>query len=142
MANLTFDDGEPIDISKLQNLYDLVLELQGEVSKTTFQNQNVKETPLVYAGTITSIKIPKAGVLSSPAIIDYSAAKFEASARPRVIVTPRLSSSNVKPGSLTYFVNDVTSSNAKIVMSTTSKDLEGTTVAFDFIAIHMRQTTT
>ena len=37
MANLTFDDGEPIDISKLQNLYNLVLDLQGEVSKTTFQ---------------------------------------------------------------------------------------------------------
>jgi hypothetical protein len=141
MANLTFDDGEPIDISKLQNLYDLVLELQGEVSKTTFQNQNVKETPLVYAGTITSIKIPKAGVLSSPAIIDYSAAKFEASARPRVMVTPRLSSSNVKPGSLTYFVTDVTSSNAKIIMSTTSKDLENTTIAFDYVIVHMRQTT-
>ena len=75
MANLTFDDGEPIDISKLQNLYNLVLDLQGRIP-TTYQNQNVKETPIVYAGTVTSIKIPKAGVMSSPAIIDYSAAKL------------------------------------------------------------------
>ena len=141
MANLTFDDGEPIDISKLQNLYNLVLDLQGEVSKTTFQNQNVKETPIVYAGTVTSIKIPKAGVMSSPAIIDYSAAKLEASAKPRVVVTPRVTSSNLKPGSLTYFVTDVTSSSAKIIMSTTTKELENTTIAFDYVMVYMKQTT-
>lgn len=140
MANLTFDDGEPLDISKLQNLYNLVLDLQGQVSKTTFQNQDVKQTPLVYAGTITSVKVPKAGVLSSPVIIDYSPAKFEASARPRVVVTPRVTASNLKPGSLTYFVTDVTSSSAKIVLSTTTKDLENTTIAFDYIVVYMQQT--
>ena len=140
MANLTFDDGEPIDISKLQNLYNLVLDLQGRIP-TTYQNQNVKETPIVYAGTVTSIKIPKAGVMSSPAIIDYSAAKLEASARPRVVVTPRVTSSNLKPGSLTYFVTDVTSSSAKIIMSTTTKELENTTIAFDYVMVYMKQTT-
>jgi hypothetical protein len=140
MANLTFDDGEPIDISKLQNLYNLVLDLQGRIP-TTFQNQNVKETPIVYAGTVTSIKIPKAGVMSSPAIIDYSAAKLEASAKPRVVVTPRVTSSNLKPGSLTYFVTDVTSSSAKIIMSTTTKELENTTIAFDYVMVYMKQTT-
>lgn len=140
MANLTFDDGEPIDISKLQNLYNLVLDLQGRIP-TTYQNQNVKETPIVYAGTVTSIKIPKAGVMSSPAIIDYSAAKLEASAKPRVVVTPRVTSSNLKPGSLTYFVTDVTSSSAKIIMSTTTKELENTTIAFDYVMVYMKQTT-
>ena len=140
MANLTFDDGEPIDISKLQNLYNLVLDLQGRIP-TTYQNQNVKETPIVYAGTVTSIKIPKAGVMSSPAIIDYSAAKLEASARPRVVVTPRVTSSNLKPGSLNYFVTDVTSSSAKIIMSTTTKELENTTIAFDYVMVYMKQTT-
>jgi hypothetical protein len=37
MSNLTFDDGEPIDISKFQNLYKLVLDLQGDVASNTIQ---------------------------------------------------------------------------------------------------------
>jgi len=141
MANLTFDPGEPIDISKLQNLYNLVLDLQGQISKTTYQNQDVKQTPLVYAGTTASVKIPKAGVLSGPAIIDYSVAKFEASAKPRVIVTPRITASNLKPGSLTYFVTDITSSSAKIIFSTTTKDLENTSISFDYVVVYMKTTT-
>ena len=141
MANLTFDDGEPLDISKLQNLYNLVLDLQGQISKTTYQNQDVKQTPLVYAGTTASVKIPKAGVLSGPAIIDYSVAKFEASAKPRVIVTPRITASNLKPGSLTHFVTDITSSSAKIIFSTTTKDLENTSISFDYVVVYMKTTT-
>lgn len=138
MSNLTFDDGEPIDVSKLQALYQEVLTLKGEVAKNTIQNQNVRLTPITYASSTTEgIKL-KLDVVGS-IVIDYSAAKFEAGAKPSVIVTPRISTiDKVKAGSFSYFVTDVTSSSAKIAAYSNGKTLDGATINFDYIVVYMR----
>lgn len=138
MSNLTFDDGEPIDISKFQNLYKLVLDLQGDIASNTIQNQNIKLIPVVYSGSTSGGLVLKSTVGSIT--IDYSAASLEAGARPNVVVTPRLSTvDKVKPGAFSFFVTDVTSSSAKIAAYATSKILEGSTINFDYIVVYMKQ---
>lgn len=137
MTNLTFDDGEPIDITKLQNLYQLVLDIKGEMSKNTIQNQNVKLTPFTYAGKVTYIKID-----STPKVVtklDYSAAKFDANAVPIIVVTPSASSTNLDTTDIRFYITNITSATADLVAKYTGTAKQ-TTASFNFIAVHMKQT--
>lgn len=139
MTNLTFDDGEPIDITKLQNLYQLILDVKGEVDKNSIQNQNVKLTPFIYADKVTYIKVND--VAKVVAKLDYSAAKFDANAVPTITVTPSASASNLDTTDIRYYVTNVTSATADLVAKYvgTAKSKE-TTASFNYIVVHMKQT--
>lgn len=138
MSNLTFDDGEPIDITKLQNLYQLVLEVKGEIDKNSIQNQDVKLTPVIYAGKITSVLVKES---MGQETLDYRIAKFFANETPFIAVTPVASASNADTTDIRFFVSNIGSQEAKLnhryVGSAKNKT---TTASFHFIAIVMRQT--
>ncbi len=139
MTNLTFDDGEPIDISKLQNLYQLVLDIKGEVDKNSIQNQNVKLTPFTYADRTAMVQITdKATIVTK---LDYTPAKFDANAVPIVIVTPQAGPGNLDTTDIDYYVTNVNSSSADLVARYTGTAKSKTTNGrFNFIAVHMKQT--
>lgn len=139
MSNLTFDDGEPIDITKLQNLYQLVLDVKGQIDKNSIQSQGVKLTPFIYASKVTNISINDTA--KKVADLDYSAAGFFANETPFVTVTPSASSSNLDTTDIRFFISNITSGKAelyaKYVGSAKSKT---TTASFHFVAVVMRQT--
>lgn len=139
MANITFDDGEPIDITKLQDLYRLILALQGELNAMKIQTQSVKLTPLVFANKITNVSINDVAKVVTK--LDYSIAKFDANAIPTIVVTPSASSTNLDTTDIQYYVTNVTSSSADLIAKYigTAKS-KTTTASFNFIAVHMKQT--
>ncbi len=112
MTNLTFDDGEPIDVAKLQNLYQLVLDIKGEIAKNSIQNQGVKLTPFIYASKVTYISIND--VAKKVADLDYSAAGFTANETPVVSVTPSASAGNLDTTDIRFYISNVTSSKAEL----------------------------
>lgn len=139
MTNLTFDDGEPIDITKLQNLYQLVLDLKGEIAKNSIQSQGVKLTPFIYAGKVASVSIND--VAKKVADLDYSAANFFANETPFITVTPSASSSNLDTTDIRFYISNVTSGRAELYAKYVgSAKNKTTTASFHFIAVVMRQT--
>lgn len=139
MANLTFDDGEPIDITKLQSLYQLILSLQGELAAMKIQTQNVKLTPLIFANKVTNITVNDVAKVVTK--LDYSIAKFDANAIPTIVVTPSASASNLDTTDIRYYVTNVTASSADLIAKYvgTAKS-KSTTASFNYVAIHMKQT--
>ena len=139
MTNLTFDDGEPIDITKLQNLYQLVLDIKGEIAKNSIQSQGVKLTPFIYASKVTYISVND--VAKKVADLDYAAAGFFANETPFISVTPSASSGNLDTTDISFFVSNITSSKAELYAKYTgSAKTKTTTASFHFIAVVMRQT--
>lgn len=139
MTNLTFDDGEPIDITKLQNLYQLVLDIKGEIAKNSIQSQGVKLTPFIYAGKVASVSIND--VAKKVADLDYSAANFFANETPFITVTPSASSSNLDTTDIRFYISNVTSGRAELYAKYVgSAKNKTTTASFHFIAVVMRQT--
>jgi hypothetical protein len=139
MSNLTFDDGEPIDITKLQNLYQLVLDVKGQIDKNSIQSQGVKLTAFTYASKVSSITVN--ATAKKVADLDYSAAGFFANETPFISVTPVAGAGNLDTTDIRFYVSNITSGKAelyaKYVGSAKSKE---TTASFHFIAVVMRQT--
>lgn len=139
MANLTFDDGEPIDITKLQSLYQLILGLQGELAAMKVKSQNVVLTPIIYAGKVTNRVITS--TVSPVATLDYSVLNLPASTIPVVVITPSASASNTDTTDIEYFLTNITSRDAVVMAKYTGAAKSKTTTAsFNFVAVHMKQT--
>jgi hypothetical protein len=138
MTNLTFDDGEPIDITKLQNLYQLILDVKGEVAKNSIQNQNVTLTPVVYAAKIGGLRITDQ---VKDFRINYTEAQIPSNVTPIVVVTPTAGVDNVDTTDISYYVTDIRSNEAIIKAKYTgSAKSKATTGGFNYIVVYMRTT--
>lgn len=139
MTNLTFDDGEPIDITKLQNLYQLVLDIKGEIAKNSIQSQGVKLTPFIYAGKVASVTVTAEA--KKVAELDYAAANFFANETPFISVTPSASPGNLDTTDIRFYISKVSSGSAELYAKYVGSAKNKTTIAsFHFIAVVMRQT--
>lgn len=136
MTNLTFDDGEPIDITKLQNLYQLILDVKGEVAKNSIQNQNVTLTPVVYAAKIGGLQITDQ---VKEFRINYTEAQIPSNVTPIVVVTPTAGVDNVDTTDISYYVTDIRSNEAIIKAKYTGSAKSKTTKGgFNYIVVYMR----
>jgi hypothetical protein len=134
--NLTFDDGEPLDISKLQKLYGIILDVQAKSdSATSLYNQSIKQIPQVYANTTGEVSVTNK--LTKVATLDYSAMGLEASVKPRISITPRGTSDGI--ANVKYFAKNVASGSADLMAITSDKD--GVKAYFDFIVVYMKSIT-
>ena len=134
-VNLTFDDGEPLDIAKFNALYSLILDTKAATdSATSLYNSSIKKIPQVFARATdkTTIGNTKLSVIK----ISYSEMGLEATAKPIITVTPRGTSDNIQH--VRYFTRNTGSSSAEIHAIVSNKDVKEVDVYFDFIVVHMK----
>lgn len=133
--NLTFDDGEPISIDKLQSLYNAIKELEGNVSKVTINNtmDQVKYTPIVYAGKF-NVTLQKT---MSNTQVSFDGFNFS-SDNVFVTVTPTNLAGAVKVGSIDYHVSTVNKSGFKFYYCSVANATKP--ISFYYTAVEMKQT--
>lgn len=132
--NLTFDDGEPISINKLQSLYNAIKELEGNISKVTITNnmEQVKYTPIIYAGKfdVTLQKTMKDTQVTFDGFNFSSDNVF-------VTVTPTNLTGTVKVGSIDYHISTVNKSGFKFYSASTANALKP--ISFYYTAVEMKK---
>lgn len=130
--NLTFDDGEPLDISKLQKLYGIILDVQAQANAaTSTYNQTIKQIPKTYSGTTGEVSV--SNKVQKVANIDLSAANFQS--RPRIMITPRGTDTNITY--ITFSISNVTTSGADLNAVVTKTGVSSVRAVFDFVAVSM-----
>lgn len=133
--NLTFDDGEPISIDKLQSLYNAIKELEGNVAKVTITNNmdQVKYTPVVYAGKF-DVTLQKTLGNTQVAFDGFNFSSDNVF----VTVTPTNLVGSIKVGSIDYHVSTVNKAGFKFYYCSVAN--AGKAISFYYTAVEMKQT--
>ena len=134
-ANLTFDDGEPLDIAKFNAMYSLILDAKSDTAAaTSLYNNAVKKIPQVFARATEKVTVnnTKLSVIK----ISYAEMGLEATAKPSVSVTARGTSDNIRY--VRFFTRNTGSSSAEIHAVVDSKDVKEVDLYFDYIVVQMK----
>lgn len=133
--NLTFDDGEPLDISKFNSLYSLILDVQAKsAAAQSLYNNAVQKIPQVFSRSTDKQTISNSKL--SVIRINYSEMGLEASVKPVITVTPRGPSDNIQ--FVQFFTRNTGSASAEIHAIVNNKDVKEVDLYFDFIVVHMK----
>lgn len=134
-ANLTFDDGEPLDIAKFNAMYSLILDTQAKsAAATSLYNNAVQKIPIVFARSTDKVTINNSKL--SVIKINYAEMRLEATAKPSVSVTPRGTSDNIQY--VRFFTRNTGSSSAEIHAIISNKDVKEVEMYFDYIVVQMK----
>lgn len=129
MALNRFNDGDPVDITKLNEIIDEITSVNKNLN--LLGNQTVSFRPVIWAGKGTVTLGDKAGsVVEEP--INYAKAEF-GTIIPSVTVTPRSSLKGAVP---CFLKTGMTSSSANVAFVTVA-GMEKKKVYFDWIAVAM-----
>jgi len=126
-----FYDGEPVDITKLNQIVDAIIDINKK--SPNLSSSTVLLTPEVWSGQGKITTGAKAGAITE-ATINYADANF--SAIPAVTVTPIINT-GASGNSLTMFVKSVTKSQAVVAIHASGK-LLSKDINFSYIAVSMK----
>lgn len=129
-----FVDGEPLDITRLNEMRTELTKLTATVSATNaaLTNSTTKEQFITYAGSINRSLVPT--TKGSTVALNYANAKFSASAKPQVIVSPVFSGGS-SANNLQFYVDSSSITNTSATLYYSCIGSFTGTVGFDFIAI-------
>jgi hypothetical protein len=130
-----FVDGEPLDISRLNEMRTQLTDLQAKVAaaNATLASSASAKQYLAYPGSVNRSYTPKEE--GQTASLKYNDAGFSAGGElPRITVTPIVSGGSPK-NNLQYYVDNstITNTTATLHFSCVGKFIG--TVGFDFIAV-------
>ena len=128
-----FNDGEPVDIVKLNQIVDAITDLNKK--NPNLSSSTVSYTPEVWAGKVTVKTGSKAGAVVE-AGIDYSGAKFEGV--PFISLTPQINTSQ-SGNYVNTLIKSSTKDVATISVAGYGKILEKN-VVINFVAVYMKPT--